>query len=184
MWCSEVVSRFDSFLKLTTVGDILCISDFRVMCLWCEGVGVMYFSVIPVVCLEKKIHEIAQNTNCWSHFSPTAVVNTVSHSQAETCAPLGGIKPKGKQISFFFFFYSQIYNCYSGPCVSWHHSVVTSLRWTLNSGNPKLIAVLPPNAFSHGLKLQEVAHWNCAGSCLSYVVWPFLEFMSLGDIKH
>lgn len=55
---------------------------------------------------------------------PTAVVNTVGHSQIETCAPLGQINPKGERIIF----HSQIYNGYHGPIDhKLHHSAADRL---------------------------------------------------------
>lgn len=62
----------------------------------------MYRSIIRAFGLKNL--RIAWNTNCWSHSSPAAVVNTVSHSRNETCSAQPKKKKKNSRGRNYFIF--------------------------------------------------------------------------------
>lgn len=135
------------------------------MHLWCEGV--MYCSIIPVVGL--KTWNCSKYKLLKSFLPHSCRKYSKSQSNWNMCSTQPN-KTQGEKDLFFF--HSQKYNC------SHNHPSATSFSWPASD---RLLTQVTQTDFcvtSTCLQswswLQEVLpHWNCVGSGVSCVVWPF-----------
>lgn len=133
--------------------------------LWCERSHVpLNYSCVWL----EKIWGIARNTNRWSHPSPAAVVNTVSHSGSQACARLRQRekKPEGER-RFHLFFYALKKNT-SVPLETINHTLLQDLprdsEWVLRFRHTSAPPLLSVGSRGKGWMTQ----------CKKCVIWPFL----------
>lgn len=155
-------------VRETHISAFIASKYLSVMYLWCEGV--MCCSLVPIVGL--KIWNCSKYKLLKSFLPHSCSKYSKSQSKWNMCTTW-------TQVEFFFFTHKNILNHHPPRLSLWPASdrlltQVTRADFCVTSTCPqpwsKLRAVLP--------------HWNCVGSRVSCVFWPFLGFMSPRDKKH